>query len=339
MTPDILISEAVAGAALDLLASQGQVALHEDLWKSPEELKAALSQARALVVRNQTMVNKEILAAAPCLEVVGRCGAGLDNIDVTAASELGVVVVSTPDQNSLSVAELTLGLMFACARKISAAALDTRSGGWARGRFTGSELYGKTLGIIGLGRIGFLAAMRARAMGMRIVAYDAFISPDAPAVVETQAELVDLDFLLATSDFVSCHTPLTPETRGMLDYGHFSRMKPSAWFLNLARGEIVKEAGLIQALKERRLAGAALDVRETEPPASDELETMENVILTPHIAAFTVEAQERVVRAVCEDIHRVLSGKPARNYVNFPQPRKVAGGGSHESSKENGLIL
>jgi D-3-phosphoglycerate dehydrogenase len=210
--------------------------------------------------------------------------------------------------------------MLALARRIPAADRDTHNGGWQRQRFVGIELHGKTLGLVGLGRIGFMTALRARALGMRIIAHDEFINPDAGAVTETQAELLGLDDLLRRADFVSCHVPLTRETRGMFNYERFRAMKPDAYFLNLSRGEVVDEAGLVRALEEKRLAGAALDVREQEPPPVSALSKMENVILTPHIAAFTREGQERVVNAVCSDVVRVLNGEPARNYANFPRP-------------------
>lgn len=323
MTTDILIAEQIAGPAVAELARKFRVVTDADLWRSPDKLRAATTGCRALIVRNQTQVNRELIAAAPRLEVIGRAGVGLDNIEVPAATAAGVVVAWTPDQNSLSVAELALGLTLALARQIPAADRDTRAGGWARQRFTGTEVHGKCFGVLGLGRIGFLTAMRARALGMKILAHDNFISPDAPVVVETQAELVSMDELLRRADFLSCHAPLTPQTRGMLGYAQFAAMKPTAYFLNLARGEIVDEDGLVRALQEQRLAGAALDVRTQEPPGASALAAMDNVILTPHIAAFTREGQERVVRAVCGDVARVLEGHPAKNFVNFPLPKKT----------------
>ena len=322
MQADIIISERIEGPAITQLARDFRVATDGELWRTPERLRAAIAGCRALIVRNQTRVTSELVAAAPQLEIIGRAGAGLDNIDVPAATAAGVVVASTPDQNSISVAELTLGLMFALARRISSADRDTHAGGWNRQRFVGAELNGRTLGIVGIGRIGFLTALRARALGMRIIAHDQFVSPDAVAVTETHAELVSLEELLQRADFVSCHVPLTPQTRGMFGYERFSAMKPDAFFLNLARGEVVDEAGLARALQEQRLAGAALDVREQEPPGASVLNGFENVILTPHIAAFTREAQERVVNAVCADITSVLRGERARNFANFPRPQR-----------------
>ena len=319
---DILICEQVGGKPVEDLGKRFAITSRPELWRSPSELAQAVANCRALIVRNQTRVTAELIAAAANLHVIGRAGVGLDNVDVAAATAAGVVVVSTPDQNSLSVAELAIGLMLALARQISAADRDTRKGGWNRQRFVGAELCGKTLGVVGLGRIGFMTALRARALGMRIVAHDDFINPDAVAVTEVQAELLSLEELLRRADFVSCHVPLTKDTRHMFNYDRFRMMKPSTYFLNLARGEVVDETGLIRVLEEGRIAGVALDVREIEPPVESALSRFENVILTPHIAAFTREAQGRVVAALCADVGRVLSGEPARNYANFALPRR-----------------
>jgi D-3-phosphoglycerate dehydrogenase len=321
MATDILITENIGGRWIDELKKKFAVTIEPDLWKSPDKIKAMLPGCRALIVRNQTRVNADLLAAGR-LQVVGRAGAGLDNVDLKAASAAGVVVVSTPDQNSISVAELTLGMMLMLARKLAAANQHAHGGGWERQRFVGTELYGKNFGVVGIGRIGFLTALRARALGMNILAHDAYVSPDAVAVAETHATLLGLDELLAQSDFVSCHVPLTPETKHFFNYDRFCRMKSSAFFLNLARGEVVDENGLVRALQEKKIAGAGLDVREQEPPAAgNPLAGMENVILTPHIAAFTREAQDRVVAAVCQDVAAVLEGRPARNFANFPKPK------------------
>ena len=318
---EILITENIGGYWIGELKKRFTVAVEPDLWKSADQIKSLLPGCRALIVRNQTRVDADLLSAADHLKIVGRAGAGLDNIEVPAATAKGIVVVSTPDQNSISVAELVIGVMLALARKIPAANQSTRTGGWDRQKFAGTELYGKKFGVIGLGRIGFLAAIRARALGMRVLAHDQFVCPDSVAVAETHAQLMDLDSVLAQSDFVSCHTPLTPETRHMFNYERFCQMKPAAFFLNLARGEVVDEAGLVRALQEKKIAGAGLDVREQEPPQPGPLGGLENVILTPQIAAFTREAQERVVAAVCQDVAAVLSGGVAKNFVNFPKPK------------------
>jgi phosphoglycerate dehydrogenase-like enzyme len=188
----------------------------------------------------------------------------------------------------------------------------------------GSELHGKTLGVVGFGRIGFLTAMRARAFGMQVLAHDAFLSPDAVTLIESQAKLVPLEELLRRSHAVSCHLPGGPQTRGLFGAAAFCQMRPGALFVNASRGEVVDEAALLAALEEGRLAGAALDVRWQEPPVIGRLESMDNVILTPHIGAFTHEAQERVIAAVCRDVSAVLTGGSAVNFVNFPQPRRPA---------------
>lgn len=321
---DVLVSEAMAGPALDELSDRYRVVVEPELWQDEAVLTERLAGYRALLVRNQTQVTSELLRHAHGLEIVGRAGAGLDNIDGAAAREAGVMVCYAPDQNALSVAELGMGMLLALARRILPATQSTRSGGWDRWGFTGTELYGSTLGVIGFGRIGFLMAMRARAFGMRILAYDPYLGPDDVTVVESGAALVDLPELLAESDVVSCHLPSTPATRGFIDAARFALMKPTALFLNLSRGEVVDEPALIEALQEGRIRGAGLDVRATEPPGSSALDSMENVLLTPHIAAFTEQAQDRVLSAVCRDIAAVLEGRPPLH----PAPFSIASGDS-----------
>ena len=320
MKPRILVTESITGTPVDELAQRFDVRHEPDAWQSPERLAGLVADCDALLVRNQTPVTAKLLKAASKLRVIGRAGVGLDNIDVKAASAGGIVVVSTPEQNSLSVAELAVGMMFALARNIASSDRHVRGGGWDRRRFTGVELSGKTLGLVGLGRIGFLTGLRARALGMEVIAHDEFVSPDSAAVSETRARLVGLDELLASADFVSAHVPLSNATRGMFGAAQFERMKPTAYFLNLARGELVNESDLHQALMNGRLAGAALDVREQEPPAASPLHQLDNVIFAPHIGAFTREGQSRVVASVCHDVANVLSGATPRYFVNFPRP-------------------
>lgn len=316
--PDILISENINGVAIDALKTKFEVKRLPDVWKDPEALAAQIKDFRALIVRNQTQVTRELLAAASRLVVVGRAGVGLDNIDVEAASKAGVIVTYAPEQNAISVAEFAVGLMLSLARIIPQANFETKGGQWNRQSLVGRELYGKTLGIIGAGKIGYLTAKRAQAFGMKIVAYDPFINPDSVLLRELNAELVELDDMLALADVVSCHIPVTRQTRGLLDGNRLRRMKSTAFLINTARGEILYEKDLVEALKSGVIAGAALDVRSCEPPAAGELEELPNVILTPHIAAFTIEAQCRVVRAVCEDVARVLDGKRPHNAVHSP---------------------
>jgi D-3-phosphoglycerate dehydrogenase len=322
---DILISENISGAFVDALSTRFQVSRQPKLWEDQAALLKAVETARVLLVRNNTQVTSEVLRAGKNLIAVGRAGVGLDNIDMESASELGIVVTFTPDQNSISAAELTMGLMLALTRGIPRATADTSAGGWNRQQFVGTELYGKTLGIIGAGKIGFLVGARARAFGMNILAYDPFVSADNVMLTELRAELVELDDLLSRSDVVSCHVPGSPKTDGLINRERLSKMKPTAYFVNTARGQVVVEEDLIDALKAGKIAGAALDVRAPEPPKDSPLNRMPNVILTPHIAAFTKEAQNRVTRAVCGDIARLLDGKPATNAATrFRAPRNRA---------------
>jgi D-3-phosphoglycerate dehydrogenase / 2-oxoglutarate reductase len=320
---EIIVSENISGEAMTRLREHHDVEFEPELWQDAARLAVQLKTARAIIVRNQTMVTRELIEAAPNLQIIGRAGAGLDNIDTGAASEAGIVVSYTPSENSISVAELVLGFMLTAVRRLPQAWQDTRSGGWNRMQFVGGELFEKTLGIVGLGRIGRLVAERARAFGMTIIAHDEFINPDSPFVADLGASLTTLDDLLMQSDFVSVHVPLTPETRNCFSTNAFQKMKSSAWFMNASRGEVVDEVALLHALTELQIAGAALDVRSQEPPADNELAKRDNVILTPHIGAFTNEAQERVVAAVCNDVTAVLAGNSATNAFNFPKSKKL----------------
>lgn len=319
----ILISEDITGAGIERLKQKYHVQIDPDIWKKISALEEAIPGFDALIVRNQTKVTASLLSKGRALRVVGRAGAGYDNIDVPAASQAGVVVSYSPEENAVSVAEHVFGLLLALARKIPGADRSVKSGGWERKKYHGVELLGKTLGIWGLGKIGFRVALRAKAFGMRIIAYDAYLSPTSLHVTESGAMLVPMDTLLAEADFLSVHLPLTEETRGVLNLQIFKKMKPSAFIINTSRGEVLIEEDLFQALKQGHLAGAALDVREKEPPSNaSPLHGLDNVILTPHTAGLTYEAQEKVVDAVSEDVDRVLSGQPALRFVNFALPKK-----------------
>ena len=313
--PDILIPEQIGGEAVDALARRFQVVTMPELWRDPSALAGRIADVRALIIRNQTQITAALLHSAKDLIVIGRAGVGLDNIDIEACTRAGIIVTCTPDQNAISVAELTMGLMLSLARHIPAASMDTKQGNWNRQRFHGTELYRKTLGIVGAGKIGILTANRARAFGMNILAYDPFISRDNVYLAELNAELVSLEELLERADVVSCHLPATPATSRLLNAERFRRMKPTAFFINTSRGEVVDEAGLLEVLSAGTIAGAALDVRYAEPPVRGELEKLDNVLLVPHIAALTHEAQDRVTRAICEDVTRILDGLPPMNAV------------------------
>jgi D-3-phosphoglycerate dehydrogenase len=320
---DILISEELSNPALDRLTQQFELIADGRLWREPERLQAAVAETRVLLVRNQTQVTAELLQGAPNLLGIGRVGVGLDNIDVAAASSLGIVVVAPLNANAASVAELTLGLLLALARKIPQAEQSTRAGGWDRRTHTGIELESKTLSLCGLGRIGGRVARLAKAFGMRLLAYDPFVTADSAIVRETGALLcARIEEAVATADFISVHLPLTPETSHVFGVKVFAACKAGAYFINTARGGVVDETALLLALQSGQLGGAALDVREVEPPTRGALESQPNVILTPHIGAFTREAQQRTFEAVAADAERLLSGQPAQNFVNFDRPRR-----------------
>jgi D-3-phosphoglycerate dehydrogenase len=319
----ILVPEAIADPALDALGRGFRVVAAPDLWKDPAKLEALIPEFDALIVRNQTRVTDAVLRAGRRLRVVGRCGVGLDNIDVAAASRDGIVVTFAPDGSTIGVAELALGFMLDLARKIPAADRDTRAGGWNRARFVGTELHGKTLGLVGCGRIGRRTGALARAFGMGLVGYDPFLKADDPAVAELGLRLAPLPDVLGAADYVSVHLPETPETRRLFDDARFALCKPGAYFVNTARGGVVDEAALLRALESGRLAGAALDVRAKEPPdEAGPLAAREDVILTPHIGAFSREAQGRIVAMVCADVGGVLRGEAAANAVNFDRPKR-----------------
>lgn len=321
----ILVTEAVKGVAMDQLRNEAdlEVVFEPDLWKDPESLAKNIAEADAIIIRNQTQVTADVIAAAPRLKIIARAGAGLDNIDTDAATAAGIVVSSAPSENSLSVAELAMGLFISLARNIPSANQDIRSGNWNRAAFMGSELSGKTLGVVGIGRIGTMVAQRAKAFGMKIIAHDKFADPSAPHYTELDVTFVELDELLEQADFITVHLPLLPDTRRLFNEELFAKMKPSAYFVNTSRGEVVDEDALSNALKQGTIAGAGLDVRETEPPPQgDALVGTDKTVLTPHIAAFTNEAQERVVEAVCRDSAAVLRGQEAEGFFNFPLPKR-----------------
>ncbi len=315
---DILISENLQAPAIDRLKAKYNVVCEPELWKDEAALKRRIAEARCIIVRNQTQLTADVLACAPQLKVIGRNGVGLDNIDMEAASRAGIAVIAPLEANATSVAELTFGLLLSLARKIPAADQSTRGGKWDRLRFVGVELSGKTILICGFGRIGRRVAAMAKGFGMRIVTFDPYLKPDAPVLAETGAALeTELLPALAQADCITVHSPLTPQTRRMFNKDAFAAMKRGALFVNTSRGGVVDEDALLSALQSGHLGGAGLDVREVEPPkARGGFEDLENVVLTPHIAAFTVEAQTRTIEAVAADVDCVLSGQEARNAVN-----------------------
>jgi D-3-phosphoglycerate dehydrogenase / 2-oxoglutarate reductase len=280
----------------------------------------------ALVVRSETKVTARVLEAGPSLQVVGRAGVGVDNIDVPAATARGVYVVNAPLGNIVAAAEHTLALALTLLRRVVDADRSVRAGEWTRSKFVGRELRGKTLGLVGIGRVGGEVAHRAAAFGMNIVAHDPFATEASARAAG--ARLVDLDVLLRTADVVSLHVPLTEKTRGLIDAAALAKMKPAAALVNAARGEVVDLDALASALENGRLAGAALDVFALEPlPADAAIRRAPRTVLTPHIAGSTAEAQTNVAVAVVEQILDVLEGRPARYAVNAPRPPDEESGG------------
>ncbi|MHB0857332.1 MAG: phosphoglycerate dehydrogenase [Anaerolineae bacterium] len=310
----ILVTETLGEAGMAVLQNAGDVDVRKGL--TPEALRAAIVDYDALVVRSATQVDAPLIEAGCRLRVIGRAGTGVDNIDVDAATARGIVVVNAPAGNSNAVAEHTIALMLALARHVVPAVDSLKSGRWEKSRLQGFEVRGKTLGLVGLGRIGSLVASKARGMEMRVVAYDPYASPERAA--SGGIELLPLDTVLAESDYLSVHTPLTAQTRGLLGAEQLARMKPTACVLNCARGGIIAEDALYDALSQGRLASAALDVFEVEPATGNRLISLPNVIATPHLGASTAEAQENVAIDVAESVADVLAGRIPAGPVNVP---------------------
>ncbi len=311
----ILVAEPLAKQGLEILRAQHDV--DEKIGLTPEELAGIIGEYDALLVRSQVKVTAEILAHATRLVVIGRAGVGVDNVDLEAATKAGVVVVNAPTGNTVSAAEQTIALMLALARKTAAADASMRRGEWKRSSFTGVELRGRTLGIIGLGKIGQAVADRARGMEMTIIGYDPFVTADQAAL--HGVTLADVDTIIATADVITVHVPLNKATRGIVNADNIGKLKPGVMLINVARGGVYDEAVVAKALTDGKIAGAAFDVFETEPPAADNpLLTAPNTILTPHLGALTAEAQLRVAEEACEQVIDVLAGRSARYAVNAP---------------------
>jgi len=308
----ILIAEPLAEAGVELLRAHYEVDARAAMTR--EELLAEVARVDALVVRSATRVDAEVLEAGRNLKVVGRAGIGLDNVDVAAATRLGVLVVNAPQSNVISAAEHTVALVLAQARNIPQAHARLREGHWERSRFQGSELYGKTLGIVGLGRVGALVAQRLNAFGMRLLAYDPYVSRDRAA--QMGVELASLAEVLARADVVTIHLPKTPETTGLIGDRELAAMKPGARLVNTARGGIVDELALAKAVDAGHLAGAALDVFVEEPTTQSPLFEVDDVVVTPHLGASTAEAQDKAGLVIAEQVILALSGQFAPNAVN-----------------------
>ena len=312
----VLVTDNLQEVGVEALRKEGLDVL--SVPTLPEaELSARIADCHGLIVRSATKVTATLLAAAPELAVVGRAGAGVDNIDVEAASERGVIVMNTPGANTIAVAEHTIGLLLSLARKLPQAHGALKGGTWDRGRFAGVELFGKVLGIIGLGRIGSEVARRALGLRMQVIAYDPYLT--AEAAQKIGMEVVELDELFRRADFISIHTPLTKETHSLIGPKEFARMKDGVRLINCARGGVISEAALVEAVRSGKVAGAALDVFEQEPlPGDHPLLGVEQIILTPHLAASTEEAQAAVSLAIAKQVADVLVRGVVTNAVNVP---------------------
>jgi D-3-phosphoglycerate dehydrogenase / 2-oxoglutarate reductase len=310
----ILVAEPIAPEGIALLRAHHEVDERPGL--TPAELCTSLADYDALVVRSQVQVDASMIAAGSRLQVIGRAGVGVDNVDLEAATRAGITVVNAPTGNTIAATEHTLALLYGVARKIAAADASVRRGEWQRTQFTGLELRGRTLGLVGLGKIGQAIAARARAMEMGVLASDPYVTAEQAA--HHGADLVPLNELLARSDVVSVHVPLSRATRGMIGTKELDRMKPGAILLNVARGGVVDEAAVAAALTKGTLAGAGVDVFEHEPPVGSPLLEAPNTLLTPHLGASTAEAQVAVAEEIADQVIDVLAGRSARYAVNAP---------------------
>jgi D-3-phosphoglycerate dehydrogenase len=311
----VLISDNISSKCVDILKNAG-LEVDMKVGLKPEELKACIGDYHGLVIRSATKVTSEIVDAAKNLKVIGRAGSGLDNVDREAATKKGIVVMNTPGGNTITTAEHTIAHIVSLARLIPQATMSLKAGKWDKKKFMGVELYRKTLGIVGIGNIGSQVAKRMQAFGMHIIAFDPFLSEDKAKVMGV--EKVELKELFKRADFITLHTPLTPETKNLINKKTIKTMKPGVRIINCARGGIIDEKDLYDAIVEGKVAGAALDVFEKEPPENNPLLTLDNVIATPHLGASTKEAQENVAVAVAEQIVDYLIHGTIRNAVNFP---------------------
>ncbi len=315
MTYTVLVPDNVHPSALDVLNAAEGLKIVAPGQMNRAELLAALPDADALIIRSASKIDAEALAAASKLKMIARAGVGVDNVDIPVATERGIVIMNTPDGNTISTAEMTFGLMLALARQIPQAHATMLAGKWDRKSFSGVELRGKTLGVVGFGRIGRAVAKRALAFEMTVIAFDPYIPADVAA--DLGVELVDLEAIYARSDFISLHTVLTDETRDMINRDTIAKMKAGVRIVDAARGALINEPDLAEALKSGKVAGAALDVYPTEPPpADDPLIGLPNVVHTPHLAASTEDAQIVVAVDAAKLIVEALATGKYNNVVN-----------------------
>ena len=315
--PKVLISDALSPAAVQIFKDRGiEVDFQPNLGKDKEKLAEAVGHFDGLAIRSATKVTSKILEQAKRLKVIGRAGIGVDNVDIPAATAKGVIVMNTPFGNSITTAEHAISLMLALARQIPEADTSTRAGKWEKNRFMGVEIYGKTLGVIGCGNIGSIVADRGIGLHMKVIAYDPFLS--AERAMALGVEKVELDELFRRADFITLHTPLTDKTRNIIDAASIKRLKKGVRIINCARGGLVDEAAIYEALKSGQVAGAAFDVFIEEPATENPLFGLPNVVCTPHLGAATSEAQENVALQIAEQMSDYLLRGAITNAVNFP---------------------
>jgi D-3-phosphoglycerate dehydrogenase / 2-oxoglutarate reductase len=311
--PVVLIAEELSPATVGVLGSDFDIR-HCDGANRDELLAALKSGVDAVLIRSATKMDAEAISAATGLRVIARAGVGLDNVDIPAATAAKVLVINAPTSNIVSAAELAIALMMASARNISPAHASLRAGKWARSKFSGTEMFEKTLGIVGFGKIGQLVAHRMKAFGMNVIAYDPYLS--AEKVSTLGVKLVELDELLKNSDFITIHLPKTKETINLIGEEALSKVKPSVHIVNAARGGVLDEAALYKAITEGRVAGAGIDVYATEPCTDSPLFSLDQVVATPHLGASTEEAQERAGIDVAHSVRKALAGEPVPDAVN-----------------------
>ena len=316
--PKVLISDELSDAAVQIFRDRGvEVDFQPKLGKDPARLAAIIGGYDGLAIRSATKVTADLLAKAGTLRVIGRAGIGVDNVDIAAASARGIVVMNTPFGNSITTAEHAVAMMLACARQIPAADASTRAGKWEKSRFMGVEITGKTLGLVGCGNIGSVVAARAIGLRMKVIAYDPFLSAERAMTLGVE-RIEDLDELLARADFVTLHLPKTEKTANLLSAERIARMKPGARLVNCARGGLVDEAAVAEALRSGHLAGAAFDVFSEEPATDNVLFAAPNIVCTPHLGAATSEAQENVALQIAEQMADYLIAGAVANAINAP---------------------
>ena len=311
--PVVLIAEELSPATLGVLGSDFEIR-HCDGANRDELLAALKSGVDAVLIRSATKMDAEAISAGAGLRVIARAGVGLDNVDIPAATAAKVLVINAPTSNIVSAAEHAIALMMASARNIPAANASLRSGKWSRSKFTGTELFEKTLGIVGFGKIGQLVAHRMKAFGMNVIAYDPYLSADKVSALGVK--LVELDELLKTSDFITIHLPKTKETLNLIGEEALSKVKPTVHIVNAARGGVLDETALHKAIAQGRVAGAGIDVFATEPCTDSPLFLLDQVVATPHLGASTEEAQERAGIDVAHSVRKALAGEPVSDAVN-----------------------